>query len=61
MTQTGASGEDASYFATLDELGDLIFAGTRNLVLRLIRNGLRANVMSRLAGGRVRLRPVRAL
>jgi DNA-binding FadR family transcriptional regulator len=32
LIQTGASGEDASYFATLDELGDLIFAGSRNLV-----------------------------
>jgi DNA-binding FadR family transcriptional regulator len=60
LIQTGASGEDASYFATLDELGDLIFAGARNLVLRLIRNGLRANVMARLSRGRARLRPVRA-
>jgi len=53
-------GEDASYFATLDELGDLIFTGSRNLVLRLIRNGLRANVLPRLQGKRARLRPVRA-
>lgn len=53
-------GEDARYFATLDELGDLIFAGARNLVLRLIRNGLRANVLPRLQGTRARLRPVRA-
>ena len=60
LIQTGASGEDASYFATLDELGDLIFAGSRNLVLRLIRNGLRANVLPRLQGKRARLRPVRA-
>ena len=60
LIQTGASGEDASYFATLDELGDLIFTGSRNLVLRLIRNGLRANVLPRLQGKRARLRPVRA-
>ena len=60
LIQTGGSGEDTSYFTTLDELGDLIFAGSRNLVLRLIRNGLRANVLPRLAGGRARLRPVRA-
>ena len=53
-------GEDARYFATLDELSELIFAGARNLVLRLIRNGLRANVLPRLPAGRTRLRPVRA-
>ncbi len=56
-----ASGaEDARYFELLDELGDLVFAGSRNLVLRLIRNGLRANVLARLEGSGKRLRPVRA-
>jgi DNA-binding FadR family transcriptional regulator len=60
LVQSGARGEDASYFATLDELSELIFAGSRNLVLRLIRNGLRANVLRRLQGKRGRLRPVRA-
>jgi DNA-binding FadR family transcriptional regulator len=38
----------------------LIFSGSRNLVLRLIRNGLRANVLPRLQGAKQRLRPVRA-
>jgi GntR family transcriptional regulator, transcriptional repressor for pyruvate dehydrogenase complex len=60
LVRTGATGEDASYFAALDEIGELIFAGSRNLVLRLIRNGLRANVLPRLEGKRGRLRPVRA-
>jgi len=57
---SSAGAEDASYFAKLDELGDLIFAGTRNLVLQLMRNGLRANVLPRLQGAKQRLRPVRA-
>jgi len=61
LARSGASdGEDAAYFATLDELGELIFAGSRNLVLRLIRNGLKANVLPKLRGKRARLRPVRA-
>ncbi|HXZ85333.1 MAG TPA: GntR family transcriptional regulator [Myxococcota bacterium] len=60
LLRAGTGGEDARYFAALDELGDLIFAGARNLVLRLIRNGLRANVLPRLQGKRARLRPVRA-
>ena len=55
-----AGAEDAGYFAKLDELGDLVFSGSSNLVLRLIRNGLRANVMPRLRGRRQRLRTVRA-
>jgi DNA-binding FadR family transcriptional regulator len=60
LVRAGTAGEDATYFAALDELGELIFAGSRNLVLRLIRNGLRANVLPRLEGKRGRLRPVRA-
>ena len=60
LLRAGSGGEDAPYFAALDELGELIFAGARNLVLRLIRNGLKANVLPRLQGKRARLRPVRA-
>ena len=32
---------DEAYRATLDELGELISQASRNLVLRLVRNGLR--------------------
>lgn len=56
----GNGGDDATYFATLDQLAELIFAASRNLVLRLLRNGFRADVLPRLQAGRKRLRPVRA-
>jgi DNA-binding FadR family transcriptional regulator len=47
---------DAGYRAALDELGQLISKASRNLVLRLVRNGLRAVFVDRDSGARLRAR-----